>query len=221
MEFFPFTLDIKETRFLDMLFLRKVVKFGRFWINIHEEYPELPPSPIYIDFRALRSFPNDMIKTVDLFKGMINNLMFHYLADIPTSASYFVSILSYLTKKPIITPRLSKKSHGIESGIDGVFERGKTVVVIDDVLSSGTTILKAIKILEENGLKVKDIVVLLDRDQGGAQFLARYGYKVHRRLRLSTVLKYYLYREKITQEQFNKTMEFLDKAKGVLLNQKI
>ena len=93
----------------------------------------------------------------------------------------------------MITPRLDKKV----GTVDGAFMPGKTVVVIDDVITSGTSILDVIQILAQNGLKVKDAVALIDREQGGVKRLQENGYDCHVAFTLGELLDYYVQEGKI------------------------
>lgn len=151
----------------DHLFRIGGIKFGAFRLKLHEKNPEAPLSPIYVDLWVLRSNPDAMDVAVCVFQEMIQSLEFDLLADVPTAATPIVAILMYKTRVPMVTPR-ELKTHGAGANIDGAFRPGQVAVVIDDLVTKADSKLNAINVLEAGGLKVRDVVVLVDREQGGA-----------------------------------------------------
>lgn len=85
--------------------------------------------------------------------------------------------------------RKEKKTHGTAVAIEGVFERGDEVVVIDDVITDGATKIAALEPLTDAGLVVKHVVVLVDREQGGAETLAEHGIMLHSALSLRDIVR--------------------------------
>ncbi len=74
--------------------------------------------------------------------------------------------------------REKPKAHGTERVIEGVVEKGMNVVILDDVITQGNSVLKAIKGAEEKGARVVRVIILVDREEGGMKFLRDQGYKV-------------------------------------------
>lgn len=185
------------------------IKFGAFKLKLHEKKPDAPLSPIYIDLRILRSFPKTMRSAIEVYKELISGLEFDAYADVPTAATPIVAVLSYETKVPMLSPRKETKMHGIKRPIDGVFEEGEVVVLIDDLITKADSKLEAISILEENNLKVRDVIVLVDREQGGVQELERRGYTPHVAFKLRELLGLYLDSTKITRDQYERTITYL------------
>ncbi len=112
---------------------------------------------------------------------MINaqQLTFTRYADIPMAATPLVAILMHQTRVPMITPR-EAKTHGLAQGwMNGDFSRGETALVIDNLVTHADSKLEAIRVLEDNGLKVRDVAVLIDREQGEPEQLAAAGYTLH------------------------------------------
>lgn len=83
------------------------------------------------------------------------------------------------------------------------------VLLIDDLITKADSKLEAIRVLESHGLVVKDVMVLVDREQGGVQQLEAAGYRVHVAFKLSTLLKYYLESGRMSQETYHEIMEYL------------
>jgi len=92
---------------------------------------------------------------------------------------------------PMIYPRKEGKEYGTKAQIEGVFEPGQKVVVIDDLISTGGSKFEGIKKLESAGLEVKDVVVLIDRSPDGGAELAERGYRLHAVLTIGDLLDIY------------------------------
>jgi orotate phosphoribosyltransferase len=183
-------MQIDRERLARALHEAGAIQFGAFRLKLHEERPDAPLSPLYINLRLLRSYPDQMDVAVDAYRGLLSECRFDLLADVPMAATPFVAILSHLTRIPMITPR-QPKTHGSGASIDGAFQPGQTAVVIDDLVTKADSKLEAARVLEGEGLRVRDVLVLVDREQGGAQQLADAGYTLHAALRLSELLEIY------------------------------
>lgn len=197
-----------------LLFDMGAIKFGAFRLKLHEKDQEAPLSPIYVDLRVIRSFPQHYSEVVGLYLQLLRNLRFDYLADVPTAATPIVTLLAERLRKPMLSPRLEEKKHGIIRPIDGVFQKGRTAVLVDDLITSADSKLHAIQVLEENQLSVKDVVVLVDREQNGAETLRKNGYNCHAAFQLSQLLRFYAKIGKITEEQKNKVLSYLGLSGG-------
>jgi orotate phosphoribosyltransferase len=186
------TLTLAQRAFADQLLACGAVKFGAFRLKLHETQPDAPLSPIYVDLRVLQSYPDAMDAAVAALAELIerDELVFSRYAGIPMAATPLVAVLSHRTRVPMITPR-EPKTHGIAGSINGAFSPGETVLAIDDVVSHAESKLEAIRVLEQNGLRVRDVAVLVDREQGGREQLASAGYTLHAAVRLSQLLDYW------------------------------
>ncbi|HEV7129473.1 MAG TPA: hypothetical protein VGN32_18710 [Ktedonobacterales bacterium] len=188
----PEGLTPTQQRFADHLLATSAVKFGAFRLKLHEQQPDAPLSPIYVNLRVLRSYPDALDATVEALAELItaHDLRFDRYADVPMAATPIVAVLSHLTRIPMLTPR-EPKTHGLAGSIDGTFTPGETALVIDDLVSHADSKLEAVRVLEANGLRVRDIAVLIDREQGGPAQLAAAGYTLHAATRLSQLLAYF------------------------------
>jgi orotate phosphoribosyltransferase len=186
------TMSERQRGFADALLGCGAVKFGTFRLKLHETQPEAPLSPIYLDLRMLQSFPDAMDAAVAALGEVIETagLRFARYAGIPLAATALVAVLSHVTRVPMITPR-EAKSHGTADTINGAFTPGETVLAIDDVVSHAESKLEAIRVLEANGLVVRDVAVLVDREQGGPRQLAAAGYALHAAVRLRQLLDHW------------------------------
>lgn len=186
------------------LFEIGAVRFGNFKLKLHDKNPEAPLSPVYIDLRVLRRFPEAKAAAVRVYEELVQPLKFDLLADVPTAATPLVSSLSDRLGVGMITPRTDTKVHGSGAKVDGLLEvdKGKIAVVVDDLVTRADSKIEAVNVLKENGVNVTDVVVLIDRKQGGEEQLAAEGYRLHSALTMDKMLQFYARTGKITQDAY-------------------
>jgi uridine monophosphate synthetase len=110
---------------------------------------------------------------------------------------------------PSIYPRREAKEYGTKAAIEGDYKAGETVVVIDDLATTGGSKLEAIEKLTAAGLVVRDIVVLIDRGQNAAETLAEAGYRLHAVVTLPELLAEWQRAGAITEAQVEEVRVFL------------
>lgn len=159
------------------------IRFGDFVLKSGQR------SPIYLDLRRLVTFPQILEAIAGLYAALLEGLAFDRLAALPYAALPIGTAVSLRTGRPLIYPRKEAKTYGTAQRIEGDFQPGETVVVLDDVLTTGASKREAIQVLEEAGLRVTDIVVLVDREQGGRQELEAANYRVHAVVTLTDLLE--------------------------------
>jgi uridine monophosphate synthetase len=166
-------------------------------------------SPIYVDLRFLITYP-EVLKSVASYLGeQAKALQFDRIAGIPYTALPIATIMAQDNNWPMVYPRKEVKDHGTKKQVEGLFKEGETVLVIDDVIAKGTSKFKAIAPLEAIALKVKDVLVLVDREMGGQEELKEKGYELHSALKMSEMLQALLKAEKISQEQVDSVNAYL------------
>jgi uridine monophosphate synthetase len=166
-------------------------------------------SPIYLDLRRLVAHPAVMQSVARAYAAVLAHLPFDRLAGLPYAALPIATAISLEMGRPLIYPRREAKDYGTRAAIEGDFTAGETAVVIDDLATTGGTKLEAIEKLTSAGLKVKDIVVLVDREQGAAQTLAQAGYTMHSVATLSALLAEWLKLGAITEAQWSEVTAYV------------
>ena len=166
-------------------------------------------SPIYLDLRRLVTRPQILKRVAQAYAVTMKELSFDRLAGIPYAALPIATAISLEIDRPLIYPRREAKDYGTKATIEGDYQVGETIVVIDDLATTGGSKIEAIQKLEEAGLKVRDIVVLIDRGQGAGPMLAKSGYQLHSVVNLLDLLPEWLRLGAISQAQFEEVKTFL------------
>jgi len=159
------------------------VKIGTFKLKSGSE------SPIYIDMRRLVATPGLLRVVAEALATRIETLGdFDHLAGIPYAALPIVTITAQVMQRSLVYPRREAKTYGTKAHVEGVFKSGDVVVLIDDLATTGDSKIEAIDKLKDAGLIVRDIVVVIDREQGAKETLEKAGYRFHALLTITQIL---------------------------------
>lgn len=147
-------------------------------------------SPIYIDLRLLVSHPAALGLVARAMTALIDarRIAFDRLAAIPYAGLPIGVAVALETGRPLIYPRKEAKEYGTAKLIEGEHRPGETALLVDDLITKGTSKFEALTPLLDAGLQVRDVLVLIDREQGGAAELAARGVTLHAVLTLSDML---------------------------------
>jgi uridine monophosphate synthetase len=132
-------------------------------------------SPIYLDLRNLVSHPSLLAKVAEAYAEVLRPLMFDRLAALPYAALPIGTAVSLRGGWPMVYPRREVKEYGTRASIEGSFRAGERVVMLDDLATTGDSKVEALARLTQAGLEVQDIVVLIDRESGAAETMAKHG----------------------------------------------
>jgi orotate phosphoribosyltransferase/uridine monophosphate synthetase len=178
-------------------------------------------SPIYINLRRLISNPKALKRCARIIKEELEALMsmrnphvqpFTLVAGVPFGGLHVATAFSLLANVPMIYihPPGTDKAEVIE----GLFVRGQSCLVIDDLITGGGSILQTAATLEAAGLVVRDAVTLIDRQEGGRHALKAAGINLVSILTLEQIANYLMSAGHITEDQYRSTMEYLQSRNG-------
>ena len=162
-------------------------------------------SPYYIDLRIVPSFPHAFQKVCNLYINLITTDIgtdnFDRIAGIPTAGIPFASIIAHHLEKPFFYIRQHVKLHGRERRIEGILMPGDRVLLVDDLITSGKSLRNAAMATRAEGGVIDDVVVLVDREEGGKQNLAKDNMKLHYLLKVSEAADKLYQMGTITEDQ--------------------
>lgn len=158
--------------------------------------------PYYVDLRKIISNPQVFSTILTAYADILKTLQFDRIAGIPYGSLPTATGLALRLNYPMIFPRKEVKAHGTRRVIEGNFEPGETVVVVDDILISGKSAIEGAEKIESVGLNVRDIVVFMDHEQGVKDRLKAKGYRAHAVLTISEITETLYAAGRIDEEQF-------------------
>ena len=163
-------LDTRLMSLADKLLEAGCIKFGSFTLKSGLQ------SPIYIDLRQIITYPKLLEQIGAAYLPLLKELKFDRIAGLPYAAIPIATAISLQGNYPMIYPRKEAKTYGTKAEIEGEYHAGETVVIIDDLATTGGSKFEAIEKLTSVGLNVKDVVVLIDRQSGAKESLEQAGF---------------------------------------------
>ena len=180
-----------------------IIKFGSFTLKSGIE------SPFYVDLRPLASSPH-LLKTLshNLLK-LVEDSNPELICGVPYAALPMATTMSLESGIPLIIKRKENKGYGTKRMLEGVFHENQNCLLVEDVITSGKSLLETIDEVEKEGLKVTDIVVVLDREQGGIDLLRDKGYRVQTLFTINEVIDILFKYHRLESEEVKKIKTFL------------
>jgi len=181
------------------------LKFGEF------TYKSGATGPMYLDLRLFISYPKVMKMVAKLYAEVLKDLKYDRLAGVAYAALPIAGAISLELQQPWIFMRKEglAKDHGLGKSLEGEFKEGETIVMIEDLANSASSLKEAINGMENHGLVVKDAVVLLDYQRGGEKLMADNGYKLHSFMTVSGLVDIMHAEGKIDDAKHQQCVDFL------------
>ena len=166
---------VKE--FATFLHQNSIIKFGDFTLASGKK------SSYYVDLRLVPSYPIEFRKMVKYLENEIGQDIgldnFDSIVSVPTGGLVIASALAIETIKPLIYVRSKPKDYGTSKSVEGKIHDNMKVVMIDDVATTGGSVVNAIKSLKEVNITVKDAYVIVNRMEGADEAMLELGVKMH------------------------------------------
>lgn len=172
-------------------------------------------SPYYIDLRLIPSDPEAFRKVIGYYSSVLEGEVLersHSIAGIPTAGIAYGAVLAFNHRKPFLYVRREAKEHGTGRRIEGRLFPGVKVLILDDVVTSGSNLVNAIDAIRTDGGVVEDAVVLLDRQQGGSVNLEKTGVKLHSFASISRICEMLRDNGAIDESQYTQIIDQIGNA---------
>ena len=195
------------------------VQFGDFTVGRTTSH-----SPVYVNLRLLISNPRALQRAGRMIHEEVQTLQrmrharaqpFQRVSGIPFGGLHLALSYSLASKVPLIYVHPAKERNGARAFVEGKYVRGEAVLLVDDLITSGGNVIETATFLKvEAGLRTKDVVVLLDRQEGGEQRLRRHGYNLISILGLETMLNYLMASGRIDEHWYRKSIDYIQSRRA-------
>ncbi|XP_008544087.1 uridine 5'-monophosphate synthase [Microplitis demolitor] len=197
--------ELKELAVL--LFDVDAVKFGDFVTKVGLR------TPVYIDLRVIISYPKLLNRISSILWKLADDAeKIDQVCGVPYTALPIASLISVVSNIPMLIRRKEAKAYGTKKLIEGKFKAGDKCVIIEDVVTSGSSILETVKDLKQEGLDVTEALVIMDREQGGKKNIEKSGIKMKSLYTMTKLMEYLREADKVSQETVDGVLEYLGKC---------
>ncbi|GIW42988.1 MAG: orotate phosphoribosyltransferase [Candidatus Binatia bacterium] len=181
------------------------VRFGNFRLKDGRE------SPFYVDLRGIIGFPRSLRKVGEWLADAAQALNYDCIAAIPYAGIPLGVAMALAADRPLVYPRKEPKAYGTERLVEGRFSPGQCALVVDDVLTSGTAKLEALMPLRQAGLIVRNVLVVVDRQERGASVLQHEGISVHHLITIRQLLDELRTMDLVTALDYERACRFIER----------
>ena len=195
------------------------VQFGDFTLGRTTEH-----SPVYVNLRLLISDPDALWHAARVMHAEIETLQamrhpgvrpFQRVCGIPFGGLHLATAFSLKSRVPMVYVHPAKERNGNRVFVEGLYNPGERVLLIDDLVTSGGGIVETAGFLRENaGLEVTDVLVLLDRQEGAREQLKRRGFNLISILGLQTMLNYLMANQLISEQDYRRSIDYIERRRA-------
>ncbi len=176
---------VKE--FATFLHQNGIIKFGDFTLSSGKK------SSYYVDLRLVPSYPHQFRRMIKYLQNLISKQIgfdnFDAVASVPTGGLVVASSLAFEIVKPLVYARSEAKGHGTGKLVEGVVKKGMRILVVDDVATTGGSVVNGVRALKDAGASVSDAYVIVNRLEGADESLKKEGVTLHHLLDILEIAK--------------------------------
>lgn len=183
------------------------IRFGEFILHSGKR------SPVYLDMRVVPSWPDLFRRLAMLCVEMANATAPDAVAGVATGGVPWATVVAYEARLPLVYVRDTKKAHATEKLVEGHLRKGSRVLLIDDVATTGSSLLEAANALREAGATVGKSLVVVEREQGAKGRLKEQGIELLSVYTMSSLLSE-LAKHDSLKDRVEVVMKWLNKQNG-------
>ncbi|MFW6071339.1 MAG: orotate phosphoribosyltransferase [Candidatus Bipolaricaulota bacterium] len=203
-------IEARSRELAPLIWESDCLDFGEFTLTSGKK------SPYYVDLRMLPSYPELFSRATDLaseYLGRRTNT-FDLLCAVPTGGLPFGTLLAQRIGKPLTYVRKESKSHGEGRKVEGRMAEGDELLLVDDIITTGGSVISAAESVREAGGSVKGVIVLVDRMEGAEKNLEKEGLELLKVANIEPMVEELGSSGEISKEMVEKVKNYLKKRGG-------
>lgn len=158
-------------------------------------------------------FLQDLITSL-IYNNAIKDLQYDHVCGVPYTALPIATLLSVKARRSMLMRRKETKAYGTKKSIEGHYKNGQKCLIIEDVVTSGSSVLETVKDLRKEGLVVTNTIVILDREQGGSENLTANDVETKSLFTMSRLMEILHKNGKITETTVSKVQKYLEECRA-------
>jgi orotate phosphoribosyltransferase len=153
----------EKQQLINLLKANQVIKLGKFILSSGRE------SDYYVDMKKAITDPEILFQVAKIISSMINQDKIDRIAGPALGAVPIATAVALQSGIPMLMIRKAQKGYGTSKLIEGDLKEGDRVVVVEDVTTTGDSLLKAVNAILDNGGRVERAFVVVDREEGALE----------------------------------------------------
>ncbi|HYC26835.1 MAG TPA: orotate phosphoribosyltransferase [Nitrososphaerales archaeon] len=194
----------------EALFRIGALRFGKFTLASGRS------SSYYLDLRVVPSDPDAYALAIGAYRALAEELgekSFDAVAGVATAGVALSSPLAFVLRKPMVYVRSEEKGHGLGKRVEGMVLPGWRALLVDDLVTTGGSMISAVEALRKAGCVVKEAAVLVDRLEGGKANLAGAGVRLSAFVDVKELVETLFTRKKVTKGDYEAVIGQMERSR--------